>query len=399
MKTILLFADGLTYPGKEGVSQHVIGLLMALSKVDNIRPVLLMCDRGTISQTQLRNLPWSTVLVSHSTYYNYSKIKNVINKIRPDILQSYSVYQARLISSRYSIEYRIPLVMEHHDVDEEFIDNYSLASEARNYQLDLIELASLNRTLSSRDAKILMKYSPSRSFTFVNIPSTISLDLDRQLRAPDHILFIGNGAYPPNKKALNYIQKNLAPRLPHITFHLVGRLTENYDAANDNVVGYGMIDDISQVISKVGFGIAPLEKGSGLKIKVMTYLSAGLPVIGTKIAFQGYKDSPALIQAELSDFADILSKQVKNYNANLSNFAKEEYTKNYRNDVHIDKIIQIYDNLKYDALVSEINSDVIYYDSINLPWLKEFREKEYTPCKETTYINFTLEKLKLRVPS
>jgi hypothetical protein len=391
MKTIIIFADSLTYPGKEGVSQHVMSLLSALSKANTIRPVLLMCDRGTMSQTQVSNFAWSTILVPHSVYYDYSKMKEVIGLIRPDILQSYSVYHARLISSRYSIENRIPLVMEHHDVDDEFIDNYTLTDKVRNYQFDLIELASLNRTLSFRDARILKKYSPSRSHTFLNIPSTITLapsGVGRSVKNHDHVLFIGNGAYPPNKSALDFIHEDLAPKLPHVTFHLVGRLTDNYHALRPNIIGYGMVDDISQIMGKVSFGIAPLKKGSGLKIKIMTYLSAGLPVVGTEIAFQGYKDSSVFIKAHLNNFAEVLDWEIDSYNKGLSDSAMAEYLENYHNDINLNKIIDIYNGLKFDAMMNEVNTNIIYYDQANLPWLREFRERKYPVCAVTTYINF-----------
>lgn len=391
MKTVLLFADGLTYPGKEGVSQHVIGLLVALRQASKIRPVLLMCDRGTINKSQIEDLGLACILVPHSIYYNYNKIKKLINEVKPDILQSYSTYQARLIASRYSLEYRIPLVAEHHDIDEEYVKSYKLKSKATNYQLDIVELASLNRTLSSRDEEILKNLAPSRAHTLLSTPSTILSPIKKvarnTLREPNKIVFVGNGAYPPNAKALEFICSELAPKLPDITFHLIGRLTESFDGAAPNVKTYGMVDDISDILSTASFGIAPLEKGSGLKIKVLTYLAAGLPVIGTDIAFQGYKTSPVLIKAGLDSFANAVQEQVRNYSLELHTLATDEYQQNYHESTNLERLIAAYRNLTYDAKSTEENSRVLHFDIKNLPWLKEFRENPYPICTDTTYIN------------
>lgn len=143
----------------------------------------------------------------------------------------------------------------------------------------------------------------------------------------------------------------------------------------------------SSLFSLFSIGIAPLDRGSGLKIKVMTYLSAGLPVVGTKIAFQGYKPSQVLTETDLDMFAGMLLEQINSHDASIYSLAREEYLKNYLNAADIDHLVDAYRNLRYDAEANMSNSKVIYFDINNLPWLKEFRESPYPICTETTYIN------------
>lgn len=392
---LVIFGDGFTYPAKEGVSQHVMSQLFALTKHSTkIEPILILCDRGAMDINQIKKFPWKTVLVPHEVYYNYSAMRAILIHIKPDILQSYGTYHGRLISSRYSLEYKIPFVMEHHDVESELTDHLKLdtniSASIYHDQIELCELASLNRTLSQHDCDLLSSVSPKRKHTFFNLPTIMSDTfggIDISSKKANNVLFIGNGAYPPNKKAVDFIRDELAPHLPHINFHIVGRLSDDIKPAT-NIITYGMVDDIKRITDLTSIGLAPLENGSGLKLKILTYLGAGLPVLGTPLAYQGYASHPLLKVSDLENYTDTLNSMVENYNSSQAISARKLFLDTYSEQVNIDALINMYESLTYRPYITTSNSRPIIRDDSKLSWLNEFREMPFNPTNSIQYINF-----------
>lgn len=65
-----------------------------------------------------------------------------------------------------------------------------------------------------------------------------------------------------------------------------------YELSNENIDLIGYVEDIEPLFKNALLSIAPLRYGAGLKGKVATSLSYGIPVIGTTIAFEGMKKKP-----------------------------------------------------------------------------------------------------------
>jgi len=392
MRRLVIFGDGLTHPAKDGVSQHVISLLLILAKYQSvIEPILVMCDRGTIGIENLQKLPFKIILVPHATYYSYDDMSTIVSELKPDIIQTYSNYYARLILTRYSVENGVPLFMEHHDVDNEFARNYGLESIDQSFQKEVIEIASCNRTLSFDDETVLRKAVPHRATTFFSLATGILDDyVDARLdkKQANTILFLGNGAFPPNREAIEYITNVLAPKLPKLTFHIVGRLTDTIGESG-NVVGHGMIDDLRPLVSHVSYGIAPLSHGSGLKTKNLTYLSAGMPVIGTPLSFRGYQKNRNFIRVSKRLFPYVLWFMVKTYSGKRAALARQYFLENYSEEKLARALLLKYEHIAHDPYVTEENSRPITHDDSMLPWLKEYREQNNQIVKNAVYIHFT----------
>jgi len=48
-----------------------------------------------------------------------------------------------------------------------------------------------------------------------------------------------------------------------------------------------MVDDLNAALSIATLAIAPITSGSGIKVKMLDYCAAGLPILGTPLAFRG----------------------------------------------------------------------------------------------------------------
>lgn len=100
------------------------------------------------------------------------------------------------------------------------------------------------------------------------------------------ITFIGAANYGPNMEAVKIIKERIAPKLQHMKFIIVGKGWAPTEFGNIQIVGE--VRDIKKILHISDVCIAPITTGGGMKTKIATYLEAGLPIIGTSVAFEGY---------------------------------------------------------------------------------------------------------------
>lgn len=173
--------------------------------------------------------------------------------------------------------------------------------------------------------KIYKKYSSKflvipPPLTNFNIKSTHKLKVKRHAR---NILFLGSCNYSPNKEAIQLIENNIAPKLPEFNFILVGKNCKKYKFGN--IKSFGYIAHINKILDKSDICIAPIIHGGGIKTKLLDYIVACKPIIGTSLAFEGYpiKDGiNAVIEDDIDRYAERIRLLAKSYRL------RKEITKN-----------------------------------------------------------------------
>jgi GT2 family glycosyltransferase len=107
------------------------------------------------------------------------------------------------------------------------------------------------------------------------------------------VLFIGGYQHTPNEEAVLYFCREILPtlreRIPELRFLILGsRPTPAIEAlANDHIQVLGFQKDISPYFNACRLMVAPLRFGAGIKGKLGTSFSFGLPVVATSIAAEG----------------------------------------------------------------------------------------------------------------
>lgn len=103
------------------------------------------------------------------------------------------------------------------------------------------------------------------------------------------ILFIGNLNYLPNFLACKDFIKNDLPflkkKIPQIRFSIIGNVTKLKKfllSGKPEVEVLGFKKDISKYIKNTICGLANLKIATGVQVKVLTYMSFGLPVVCSK---------------------------------------------------------------------------------------------------------------------
>jgi glycosyltransferase involved in cell wall biosynthesis/GT2 family glycosyltransferase len=107
-------------------------------------------------------------------------------------------------------------------------------------------------------------------------------------------LFVGSG-YAPNVEALAFIVDRLAPSNPDVTFLVVGGVAEHGAGpavagrvgANVKILGTVSDRERDEAYAAADVAINPMFTGSGVNIKMLDFLAAGLPTIATPVGARG----------------------------------------------------------------------------------------------------------------
>ena len=110
------------------------------------------------------------------------------------------------------------------------------------------------------------------------------------------ILFVGNFRHPPNLDAVEYLCREILPRLPEkvrdehplmvVGNGLDGRVREAVGSCGQ-VQLVGWVPSLTPYLHAARVSIVPLRFGAGTKRKVFQSLMAGTPVVATPVAVEG----------------------------------------------------------------------------------------------------------------
>lgn len=134
------------------------------------------------------------------------------------------------------------------------------------------------------------------------------------------ILFVGT-YYGPNNEALDFIIRDLS-RMKDYTFLIAGNINlhfqkEYLNKKIDNIKFYGKVNwkKLSLLYKASDLAINPMSNGSGINIKMLDYMAAGIPVITTPIGARGIKEiknDEHMIICPIKDFKKEIQNLISN---------------------------------------------------------------------------------------
>lgn len=105
-------------------------------------------------------------------------------------------------------------------------------------------------------------------------------------------LFFGS-FHPPNVEALEFIVRKLAPVHPNVEFLIAGNvckgLQEEHPPRNVRLLGLVSEETKHDLLHGVDLALNPMFSGSGTNLKMLEYLSCGLPIITTPLGARGLR--------------------------------------------------------------------------------------------------------------
>ncbi len=126
------------------------------------------------------------------------------------------------------------------------------------------------------------------------------------------ICFVGGFQHPPNVDAVEYFVTDIFPLIkekqPDLRFYAIGsnppeRLLK---LASDDIIATGFVPELEPLLDTIKLAVIPLRYGAGIKGKIGTTMSMGLPNVTTSMGAEGWgltDGDEILVADEPDDFA------------------------------------------------------------------------------------------------
>ena len=211
------------------------------------------------------------------------------------------------------------------------------------------------------------------------------------------LIFIGGYQHRPNVDAVLYFVAEVLPliveEIPEIRFLIVGSHPpkEILALASDNVIVHGFVPDITTLMNNVRVSVNPIRFGAGVKGKMVTSMSYGVPCVGSGIAVEGMglvHGKHALVANGAEDFAAAVLRVYTDQNLweSISTESLAFVRQNFSLQVASDTFERIFSqwsvpNQEKDLILTRIVSHVDY--------LQHFSSSEQRRRKkiETAYLS------------
>jgi hypothetical protein len=188
------------------------------------------------------------------------------------------------------------------------------AAAIREDELAMIRGADVTLVVSETERDMLLAQLPAAD---VRVISNV---LEAGSTGPGFVqrrgmLFIGGFKHRPNVDAVEWYAREIRPevrrRLPETRTFVIGSdMPESVrNLAGLGIEAVGHVLDLEPHLRRCRLSIAPLRYGAGVKGKISTAQSAGLPVVATSIAVEGMHLVPerdVLVADDAPAFADAI---------------------------------------------------------------------------------------------
>ncbi len=167
------------------------------------------------------------------------------------------------------------------------------ADKTRRRELEVIEKSDLTLLRSNYELDVIGKLLPAALLRIMPIVREIPGRVGGGWEDRSDIVFIGGFLHPPNLDAVKFFVREVWPHLRRASFP--GRLViagsnmppEVEALGAEDIDIRGFVPDLASLFNSCRLTIAPLRYGAGVKGKVVSSLSYGVPCVGTSVAAEG----------------------------------------------------------------------------------------------------------------
>ncbi|MGB3787500.1 MAG: glycosyltransferase [Phormidesmis sp.] len=205
------------------------------------------------------------------------------------------------------------IICGHHSSSGE---NNSKTDSLKEKEFKIIKRADLTILISPDEETVVREQIPSAKTAVIPIARDIP-GRKRGFQGRQDICFLGGFSHTPNIDAVEYFVSEIwdlvREHLPDCRFIVAGsNIPDSIQRLScENIIIEGFVPELHTLFERVKLSIAPLRYGAGMKGKVVSSLSFGVPVVATSIAAEGMGLTHGLdvsIANEPASFANLITQ-------------------------------------------------------------------------------------------
>ncbi|MBI3576948.1 glycosyltransferase family 4 protein [Candidatus Gottesmanbacteria bacterium] len=259
-------------------------------------------DLANLAWHFIRGVPHYVFQYTHQPTFPY--IQSLIKEFKPDVIHVDHLNMAQYLPKQKKQTW----ILEHHNVETylywtRFWQSPRITRKAYLFIEMLLTFLFEWKTLRRFDHVFAISDVERRRLTHIFYVSNVTsqplvypaTNLKHVPSRRPYILFIGNLGWPPNEDAVEWFLKTIFPqvvqKLPETEFHVVGKRQPRYEKnwpKLKNCILHGYQSSLDPFLSKADVFVMPFRMGGGMRIKALTALSAGIPIVSTPLGVDGF---------------------------------------------------------------------------------------------------------------
>lgn len=291
---------------------------------------------------RIKPLPALRCLIKHQSYHAFrfrsmafaNALMDLLQQEHFDIIQLESVYMGVYIPLIQSAS-RCPVVLRAHNVEHRIWERIAqnennplkrwyikqLARSLKNFEIEITHLCDAILPITAEDGE-WFSHLTSKPM----LPLPFSVDTTRwaqKLDVPEapSVCHLGAMSWWPNEQGIRWLLNDIWPSVhqknPQLTLHLAGRSMPSWITSDpaSNVVVHGEVADAKAFLAFHTIMVIPLLSGSGMRIKMVEGMLAGLAVISTTLGAEGIpviSGTHAILADKADNFADAILQLAEN---------------------------------------------------------------------------------------
>ena len=379
----LTLAKGLAGAGCEvtllamNTSKHFVdpGIIEDFNRMNKVRIQAVPVDTSirplkALSNLLFSELPYNAVRFQSPAYAR--ELENLLESDSWDFIMLENLYTClyRDILDRYP---SVPVLLRPHNVEYRIWERTAgLARGWKKIYMKLLarrirkfETAQVNRysaliPISEEDARQFNEMGNKKP-TIVcptGIDSFTEADHEEIAREGRSVGHLGALDWLPNQDGIRWFVRDVWPRVltavPDAVFNLAGRNAPrgwDHEIAGPGISFLGEISNAEAFITRQNVMVIPLFSGSGMRIKLLQYLSLGRAVVTTPVGSEGIGITPgyhALVETEPEQFAQQLIELLLDPEAcrKIGQNGRDLIKEKYDNKLIINNLINFLSSLK-----------------------------------------------------
>jgi len=317
-----IFVDGDFIPSYDGAANRFHYLARHLGLHSQVDVVIFHGYRRWSDVTQIVAEPFTTYFIPIQKYYSdLDFLATLVREEKLDILQFDNLEPLLMIGISLAKQTGC------HLVSDMLYDVVRLASSLgapikKIAQIKKME-ASVTRNIDGmicisdidlRSIRVRNNVKRDKLFLLSSGVDTAGIKFIGANIESKTLLFLGNLFFEPNAVALNLIVEKIYPRLKSdgYSISVVGDVPAGLLKKYANEVDFvGTVADLNSVLKKATVALAPILEGTGLRIKILNYLAAGLPTLTTSFGAEGFARKELLvIEDRIENYAAVIKQLV-----------------------------------------------------------------------------------------